>query len=216
LGVYLFEAVVANSGTTETLIAAASGLAGAVVGSVVTLVADHFSRRFQVARDATEHDRDERSIEASQRRKREESAAEEIDRLVSIVANEETARIRGWMRNESVPDVSERTSEVLLAAHSATAYLPADVRARVSEYLELLENASDLVHYGKHSSPRGAIIWKAANEAHELIAGFLRFEDLLPETAWLQEIREAADELAAMREEMYLAEEEYRRTTRGG
>lgn len=197
-----------TSTTTQSLIAAGSGLGGAIIGAVVTIATDRIARRHQVVRDNAEHERVVEDAKRTQRRRREETAAEEIDQMISVVADENMRRLRtreGWD-----DAASERTRDALLAANSCAAYLPTEMRDRVTEYLSFLENAEELTQWGAGRS--GTTIWNARRESHDLIAAFLRFEELPPESEWLRETRGAAGDLVSDREEMYQAELEYNRT----
>ncbi|MBL0749788.1 hypothetical protein [Nocardioides baculatus] len=165
--------------------------------------------------------REEQRAHLAEARRREELASEEIDKAVSRAVQ----LVPAVARSRFADDRKERQASAELRGlfeeiSAQAAYLPADLRVRIVGLADLLGAADEMeagVQYGTpyHYHSVYTIARRCGEEAHELLAAFLRHDSLPHPSKTIAEYALAYEDLVRDKESefaMEIAEEAGSRT----
>lgn len=169
-----------------TVIASAvTAISVAGIGLIGTFVSQAKSHRRQITADELKHQRELDAEALRATRARGELAAEECDRLFSVLGREQLAEFNEG-RGTPSEEIRERGQDIrdaLDAIGAHTAYLPDDLRMRLLFLRDVIHWSEEISRGGHHSSSRYTLVNNAVTRAHSNIARFLRREPLQPEAA---------------------------------
>lgn len=148
-------------------------------------------------------------------RKREVEAAEKIDELFSSLERDTLAELRrrGSPQEPRSPwdeRIQDRITGAADQIGAQAAFLPRYMRIRLVELRDFISNVSDLQQF--HHQPGQSIVTTSSREAHEVIAAFLRHDDLPSANDLIEEYSVTMEQVEAIYYEVYEeAEAEERR-----